>query len=396
VRLDGGQSSPFRENGAYLITGGTGGIGLALASHLARTVRARLALVSRRGLPEDSETVRELEAAGAEVLVLHADVADEEQMRRAVATVRERFGSLHGVFHVAGVPGAGLIQLKSREAADAVLAPKVDGTRVLEAVLADDPPEILVLFSSITSLTGGLGQVDDCAANAYLDAVAEAGAGSLPWVAIDWCEWQWDAWTEATLADPGLVAGLRQYREAYGLRFGEGMEALERVLSSGLRRVVVLTRDLRAVLAQQHSLPEVLGDLDHLAEINRSRRATRPRPDLPVPYAALWRELLGVEEIGIYDDFFQLGGHSLLGLQLLSRLQAAFGVEVPLRTLFDAPTLAELSVALHDLRSAQGAEAAAAPKIAVVDPQSLLENLEELSDEEMTELLARMAAQEDL
>ncbi|HSK75059.1 MAG TPA: amino acid adenylation domain-containing protein [Thermoanaerobaculia bacterium] len=409
VRLAGGEGSPFRENGAYLITGGTGGIGLALAGHLARTVRARLALVSRRGLPDGSAEVRELEAAGAEVLVLRADVADEEQMRRAVAAARDRFGSLHGVFHAAGVPGAGLIQLKSREAADAVLAPKVDGTRVLQAVLADvlgdAPPEILVLFSSINSVTGGLGQVDYCAANAYLDAVAESGLGPLPSVAVDWCEWKWDAWTEGTLADPRLVAGLRQQREVYGLGFEEGMEALERILASGLSRVVVSTRDLRAVLAQRHSLPEVLGGLDQLAG-TRSGRATRPRPNLPVPYAApeiedhsrlaaLWRELLGLEEIGIHDDFFQLGGHSLLGLQLLSRLQAAFGVEVPLRTLFDAPTIAELSVALHDLRIRQGPQTAAAEKIAALDPQSLLENLQELSDEEMNELLARMAAQED-
>ncbi|HEX6862771.1 MAG TPA: type I polyketide synthase, partial [Thermoanaerobaculia bacterium] len=70
VRLGGGAPSPFEERGAYLITGGTGGIGLALAGHLARTARARLALVSRRGLPEGSAAVRELEAAGAQVLVL--------------------------------------------------------------------------------------------------------------------------------------------------------------------------------------------------------------------------------------------------------------------------------------------------------------------------------------
>ncbi|HKV08968.1 MAG TPA: SDR family NAD(P)-dependent oxidoreductase, partial [Thermoanaerobaculia bacterium] len=358
---------------------------------------------SRRGLPEGSEALRELEAAGAEVLVLRADVADEAAMRRAVAAARERFGPLHGVFHAAGVPGAGLIQRKTREAADAVLAPKVDGTRALEAALADDPPEILVLFSSINALTGGLGQVDYSAANAYLDAVAEAG-GPLPWVAVDWCEWRWDAWTEATIADPRVVAGLKKQREVYGLGFEEGMEALERILASGLSRVVVSTRDLRAVLAERHSLPEVLGGLDQLAETARSGRATRPRPGLPVAFAppeiedhrrlaALWRELLGLDEVGIHDDFFQLGGHSLLGLQLLSRLQSAFGAEVPLRTLFDAPTIAELSVALHDLRTGPGAPAA--EKIAAVDPQSLLENLSELSDEEMTELLARMAAQED-
>src|SRR6185436_9130425 len=110
VRLDpeAGSSLPLREGGTYLITGGLGGIGLALAGWLARTVRARLALVGRTPLPAeavDAETARRireiqaLEAAGAEVLVVAADVADEAAMREAVARIRRHFGRIDGVFH---------------------------------------------------------------------------------------------------------------------------------------------------------------------------------------------------------------------------------------------------------------------------------------------------------
>ena len=143
----------LREGGVYLITGGLGGIALGLAEHLATTVRARLVLVGRTALPPREEwprvvaaaenatvvrriqAVEQLEQTGAEVLVLQADVTDRTQMTEAVQRAVARFGALHGVLHTAGVPGVGLLQLKTREAAARVLAPKVQGTLALVEAL---------------------------------------------------------------------------------------------------------------------------------------------------------------------------------------------------------------------------------------------------------------------
>jgi phthiocerol/phenolphthiocerol synthesis type-I polyketide synthase E len=187
----------LRPGGVYLLTGGLGGIGLALAEHLARTVQAKLILIGRSGLPEAdpvSRKVRQVQALaelGAEVLVLPADVTDEAQVRAAVAQGRQRFGEIHGVIHGAGVPGGGAIQLKTRAAAAAVLAPKVRGTLALAAAVADLPLDFFILLSSSLSLTGAAGQVDYCAANAFLDAFAQAhrgGSGRLT-LAINWGAW---------------------------------------------------------------------------------------------------------------------------------------------------------------------------------------------------------------
>ncbi|PPE65560.1 type I polyketide synthase [Caldimonas caldifontis] len=201
----------LRERGVYLITGGLGGVGLALAEHLALSVKARLVLVGRSGLPPRegwADWVREkgsrdatsrrirqvmaLESRGAEVMVAQADVTDLAQMRQVVKQAVARFGALHGVLHTAGVLDDGVIQLKEPRTAAAVLAPKVQGTLALDAALGDTPLDFLVLFSSISSFAGLAGQFDYAAANAFLDAFAQermARDGRYT-VAINWSQWQ--------------------------------------------------------------------------------------------------------------------------------------------------------------------------------------------------------------
>ncbi|MCS6914978.1 MAG: SDR family NAD(P)-dependent oxidoreductase [Myxococcota bacterium] len=201
----------LRERGTYVITGGLGGVALALAEHLARKWRARLVLLHRSPLPEraawrdwidrhdgqdrTSSRLRRLlalEEAGAEVLPLQVDVTSAEQVSEALRRARERFGQIHGVLHAAGVLDDGLLLLKTRQAAEAVLAPKVRGAMALEAALDGEPLDFLVLFSSVSAFSGLAGQVDYAAANAFLDAFACSRAarnGSFT-LSISWNAWQ--------------------------------------------------------------------------------------------------------------------------------------------------------------------------------------------------------------
>ncbi|HVC19696.1 MAG TPA: SDR family NAD(P)-dependent oxidoreductase [Vicinamibacterales bacterium] len=207
---------PIRHGGVYLITGGLGGLGLVLASHLAETAHAKLVLVQRSSLPPEHawddwlashdepdrtsrriRRVRELVAKGGEALVLSADVSDPAQMRAAVDRAVERFGPIDGVLHAAGVAGDGVIQLKTREVASAVIRPKVRGGLVLEALFRDRPLDFMMLFSSVASVTGGFGQVDYCGANSFLDVLANGhqAGGGWPMMAVNW-----DAWSEVGMA----------------------------------------------------------------------------------------------------------------------------------------------------------------------------------------------------
>ncbi|MEZ5964293.1 MAG: SDR family NAD(P)-dependent oxidoreductase [Planctomycetota bacterium] len=203
------QGLSLHVGGAYLVTGGLGGIGLACARHLARQAKIGLALVSRTGLPPRAEwevckqasaddpvartvrAVEELEELGAKVVVLRADVGDPAQVERAVAEAKAALGPIRGVVHGAGVIADALMPMKRPESAARVLLPKVRGTLNLEAALADEPLDFFVAFSSTSVELGLPGQVDYVAANAFLNAFASARQrkdGPL-YVALGWGVW---------------------------------------------------------------------------------------------------------------------------------------------------------------------------------------------------------------
>ena len=210
VRLPAHSSPRLRRDGVAVITGGLGGIGLSIAEELHRSSNARLALLSRSELPDRSQwdelvgrlgeahptseriaRVRALEAAGAEVLLLGADVTDPDSVGKALDRVRETFGAVHAVVHAAGVIDDGLMVTKTASQIDDVLAPKVYGTLVLETATASDPLDLFVVFSSTSTVTAPMGQVDYVAANAFLNSFAESRSarGDDHVRAIDWGVW---------------------------------------------------------------------------------------------------------------------------------------------------------------------------------------------------------------
>ncbi|MCG8616917.1 MAG: KR domain-containing protein, partial [Desulfobacterales bacterium] len=218
VRIDGddGKTSTLRDRGVYLITGGLGGIGLTLAGHLAESVQAKLILVGHSAFPRKAEwgdwldthnegdrisrkirSILAMEEKGAEVLVANADVTDFQRMMLVVLTAQKRFGAINGVIHCAGAPDGALIPRRTQALTDAVLTPKITGTRVLDRVVENIDLDFFLLCSSLSSVSGAAGQVAYCTANAFLDAFATTGnkKNGCAVVAVNW-----DAWQEVGMA----------------------------------------------------------------------------------------------------------------------------------------------------------------------------------------------------
>jgi len=364
----------LRHRGVYLITGGLGGIGLTLARYLAEAVQARLILLGRSAMPppadwdawlaanaetdstsEKIRQLRELEALGAEVMVVTADVCNHAAMRQALDHARQRFGRIDGAIHSAGVARGGLMQLTTAEMAEPVLAPKVEGTLILESLLQEDKPDFLLLCSSINALNGGVGAVDYCSANAFLDmfALSRGGRDVSAVTSVNWDTWQQVGMALKTRVPANLREARLRALES-GIAPLEGVQAFRQVLAAKLPQVAVITRDLRTILEQARQAPDRLSP-DEAAppQITNQARA-HARPDTATAYqkpetdtqqkiAEIWQEVLGIHEIGIDDNFFALGGHSLLATGVLSRIRSTLGVSLPLRTTFESPTIRELA-----------------------------------------------------
>jgi acyl transferase domain-containing protein/acyl carrier protein len=382
ARLPARSKTTIRENGVYLITGGSGGIGLTLAAFLAEQGRARIALTSRSPIPERSEWIKwlnahdendatsakirsleKLEALGAEVMTLTADVSIRQEMRRAVDAVQARFGKINGVIHAAGISGGGLVQLKTSDASEKVLSSKVAGTLVLDSLLDVANLDFFILCSSIDAILPIFGEVDYCAGNAFLDAYAAAqnAKGLRQVISINW-----DRWREVGMAQNSIVPrNMEEQKRALletAIRPAEGVEAFRRILSAGLPQVVVMTHDLTRLITEIANSPKAAGNAaasdDEMLQL--AAEAGHSRPDLANDFVApeteiqknlaeIWIEVLGIEQIGIEDNFFEMGGHSLLATGVLSRIRSKFGVSVPLRTIFETPTIRELASHLETL-----------------------------------------------
>lgn len=399
------EETRLKKNGVYLLTGGLGGMSLVIAEYLAQTVQAKLILLGRSHFPHRDEwelwlanheptdevscKIRQLqvmENLGAEVLVVSADVANLTQMQTAIAQGNERFGQINGVFHTAGIYGGGLIQLKTSETATGNLLPKVQGTQVLDLVFQDTKLDFLVLFSSIASIRGYMGYLDYCAANSFMDAFAhyKTSTDNTFTVSINWDNWQNVGMSVAVEARQKALTG-KEWQQ--GMTSTEGLDALTRILGCHLSQVFVSTHDLRMQIEQNHNW--TLPPLQTSSDPNHPAKSFHPRPALNNSYVApgneieqiiteKWQETLGVEPIGIYDSFFELGGDSLVALPIISDLRDTFQVELPLTTLFNKANIAALAQAIVNNEAKPGQTA----KIA-----RSLKRIQEMSTEDVKKQL---------
>lgn len=366
-----GEGLRIRERGVYLLTGATGEVAIHLANHLASRYEAKLVLVGRPDFPasadwqtylaahrsEEDMTAQQIEkllALGkvAELAYHSVDITDAGALRKVLEAAREKFGAIHGVFHAEELMGSGLIQLKSKEAMESVFAPKVQGTLALAEALTGMELDFLALFSRMLSVTGGFGQVDNTAANAFLDAFARAhqADSGIHTLAIDWGMWQFDNLLQGQPILPEMVAQLQQMQNLYGISAEDGIEAFARALQSGLNHCIVSTQDLQTVIEETNSLnaSSYLEGLKGSRTVDANRPYVAPRNDVEVRVTAIWQDLFGVDQVSIYDNFFDLGGNSLLGVQLVTRIRNEFEIDLPMSALFESASVAELAQYISD------------------------------------------------
>jgi amino acid adenylation domain-containing protein len=318
-----------------------------------------------RGITAKINEVKKLEALGSEVLIIQADVTDLEQMQAVAEETKSTLGPINGVIHCAGeLDFGGVIHGRTKVVTERILGPKVRGTLVLDRVFNDTPLDFFVLCSSLSSIVVPLGQVGHSAANAFLDAFAHYRSlirGRFT-VAINWDSWKevgssqaaGDRWSQAyDFIDYSI--------SDFALSPAEGIEIFKRALEHTLPQVVVCTRDLNELAAQQNIYGEsVLRETGSPAFTTQVRQLRRedlgvpfvpPQNDLQQTLVQLWEDYLGIRQVGIRDDFYQLGVDSLVAITLSTKIHRVMDVQVPISVFFSHPSVERLAQYISDNRS---------------------------------------------
>ncbi|HLI69008.1 MAG TPA: beta-ketoacyl synthase N-terminal-like domain-containing protein [Ktedonobacteraceae bacterium] len=377
-------SQLLKEGRIYLILGGLGRIGLALALQLARLVQPHLILTSQMGFPirgmweqwlkthppEDCisqriKAIEEIEAQGARVTVLNLQLGREHTLSHALRSVEDRVGRVHGIIHAAGVVGDKAFLPLSKltpAGSEPHFLPKVFAGAELAELVKQRQFDFCVFISSLSSILGGYGYAAYAAANSYLDALAYklSRETTTPCMSINFDVWNFQELREGQ-------------KELMEITPSEGREAWCRALSlAPSEQVVVTPRHLQRELEYWLHLPQ---------PVQQAKRETRstsasgarsasehitPRNLLERKIVEIWQNILGIQQVGMHDDFYALGGHSLLAIQIVARLRQLFPVDLP----------------VHELLRCTSPE-----QTARIIEKTLTRAVAELSDEEVEELL---------
>lgn len=371
---------PVRDDGLYIITGGTGGIGLEVARFLASQKKIKLALLSRSGMPSREQwdsivggksneklrhkirMIQEIEKNGSLVICYSVDVADETAMKSVFNHLREQYGIINGIIHGAGIAGDSLIINQDEQAFNQVLSPKVKGTWILDQLTHNDPLDFFILFSSFIAWTGGPGQGSYTAANNYLDSFAAyRDKNGRKTMAIHWATWK----------ETGMAVdyGVNQDSIFKTLNTALALEAFQTVFQKNLNQVLIGAINDVYELFNDPSVMHGMGLAPELMErvfyqrkakgcpvfetggrftpVKLSGRENRVYSESEQQIGGIWGEILGLAEIDIERSFYELGGNSLLAIRIINQLNQLNKHPLEVADLLKNSTIAALAAYLE-------------------------------------------------
>lgn len=333
---------------------------LFLTTAQAETVSIETSMMHfRNGVPlvENIEArLSRIRKSGGEVIAVTADVGVESQLSHAIDLGEKKFGKIHGVIHAALDLRGSTIDQKLERDAELEFAPKVAGSINLDRLFRNKNLDFLVFFSSHIGITGGVGTVGYCAASSFQDALAQKASqeGRSNVRSINWDRWR---------GVGNVVAAYEKwYKERTGHQLSEGLTCAEAIAAletclaeSDLPQVIVSAEDFEKSRKEMHRY--------QLAGVEHSLKpvSLQDRPSLSTPFIAaanetqkqvlnIWSGVLGIQKIGIKDDFSELGGDSLIAIQVISRLREVFQLELTVRYLYERPTIETLAEGIDNLK----------------------------------------------
>ncbi|MGH3880757.1 MAG: type I polyketide synthase, partial [Actinophytocola sp.] len=371
--------------GTTLITGATGTLGPHVARWVAERGAEHVVLVSRRGpdAPGAAELVADLAALGTTATLVACDLTDRDAVAELLAGVKAEGHTIRTVLHAAAFIELRPIAETPVDAFADVLAAKVTGARHLDELLADEPLDAFVLFSSTAGMWGSGNHAAYVAGNAYLAALAEnRRARGLPGTAINWGIWADDRDSGRVDAEQILRSGLRFMDPDLALAaLGRVLAGDETVLAIAdidwdryhpvftAGRPTALFAEIPEVRALAAGAGRSTSDSELVARIRELARAEQDRVllDLVRGHAASVLGLAAAANLPERKAFRDAGFDSLTAVDLRNRLATATGLALPTTMVFDHPNPVALAEFLRTRIAGDGAAAGSATRHGAVD-----------------------------
>lgn len=366
-----------RENGVYVITGGTGGIGLEIAHHLSSKGNINLALLNRSKFPsayqwdailsKDTDTklarkitkLKKIRESGSNLLLYDVDITDIDSVDKVLKGLRDRFGGINGIFHCAGVAGNGFISKRDISAIKEVIKPKTTGTWILDKLTQIDDLDCFVLFSSTSSLIAEPGQGDYTAANIFLDAYGNyRNLSGRKTITINW-----PAWKEVGMA---IDFDVDFEKEVFSpITNGEAMELLDKAIASNCKQVIVgsidyknymnidfKTLELSPRLLMKYSKRKLNNHgfiayesqkISNLKDVKiTSYHNNVSFSETEIKIANIIGNALGLKELDINDSFLGVGGNSIIAVKVQMDMEK-YGVNISIGDLYQYESIKNLA-----------------------------------------------------
>lgn len=382
-------SGHIDSNGSYIVTGGTSGFGLHVGDWLARCGAGALYLVSRSGLHNEADRqLVESMRKHTKVLVRQVDVTDRHQVDGLLAEIRDSGQPLKGILHAAMVLDDCRFSDMTKENYDRVLAPKVSGAWNLHWASQDDPVEMFILFSSIASLVGNIGQTSYVVANSFLDGFAHYRRSlGLPATTINW----------GVLSQSGVVSrnaslgGALAVSGMHGMNNSDALAGLEMIVAAQPTQVGLFDADWSRISSALPSVgssaayrqliqrstsdgsrnPKYQELVDSLLLLPEEKRQAEVESRFLETMAAILK--IPTSRIDARKSISDLGIDSLVAVELIVAIQRSMGIEMTTVDLLSAPTVSDL--------------AASALKGLISQEDEILAKLDEMSEEELDRLI---------
>ncbi|MGA1790296.1 MAG: thioester reductase domain-containing protein [bacterium] len=339
-------TSILRDQRVYLLIGGAGGIGIKVAEIITKQVNARLVLIDRSELStEKQQQFQQIQSTGSEILYLQGDVTNPEEMKKLIETIKARYGSINGVIHLVGILRDRLLVSKDWESFQRVMAPKVQGTWIMNQLTQKEPLDFFLVFSSIVSILGNIGQADYAAANSFLDTfISYRSQNNHPGTSVSV---NWTLWADGGMGDNEQIRKGFESRGLCPIPSNLGLQALEQIINRGKSsQFVVLGGKLKEFdlidkekIVQKQMKPKKQGKISEESTLMQ----------IEDYLATLVASKLGsiAREIKRDESFFSLGVESIIVQEIMSELDKKFENLTP-TLLFEYPNICELAEFLKD------------------------------------------------